>query len=70
MQSISQHNDLWHHNIELYTTLFHATKIIIKNSVSFEYCLMQLKHALDIEYNICKNNENRFLKYKFVFDNI
>ncbi len=29
------------------------------------------KHALDIEYNICKNNnENQFFDYKFVYHNI
>ncbi len=33
---------------------------------------MQLKLALEIEYNICKsgNKEKYFLKYKFVYDNI
>ncbi len=35
-------------------------------------CLAQVKMALEIEYNICKNSnkEKDFQKFKFVYDNI
>ncbi len=48
---------------------------LFKNNVFNLYtCLIQLKLALEIEYNtcICKsdNEEKYFLKYKFEYDNI
>ncbi len=46
---------------------------LFKNNVLDLYtCLMQLKLALEIKYNICKstNKEKYILKYKFVHDNI
>ncbi len=46
--------------------------IFINNVLDRYACLMQLKLALEIEYNICKsaNEEKYFFKYKFVYDNI
>ncbi len=34
--------------------------------------LSQLKYAMEVEYKICKsqNNENKFAKYNFVYENL
>ncbi len=43
-----------------------------KNELDLYVCLAQVKLALEVEYNICKNSnkEKDFHKFKFVYDNI
>ncbi len=42
------------------------------NKLNLYACLTQLKFALEIEYNICKNtlSEICFDKYKFIYDSL
>ena len=57
----------------LYTKYYIYIQHLFKNNdMDLHTCLMQLKQALEIECNICKraNNEQKFVKYKFIYDNL
>ncbi len=43
-----------------------------QNNLDIHSCLAQLKNKLEIECNICKknNNELKFEKYRFIYDNL
>ncbi len=43
-----------------------------QNNLDINSCLTQLKNKLKVEYNICKkdNNELKFEKYRFIYDNL
>ncbi len=47
-------------------------RLFNKNELDFYACLAQVKLALEIEYNICKNSnkEKDFQTFYFVYDNI
>ncbi len=50
---------------------YYIQRLFENNLLDLYVCLMQLKLALEIEYNICKsrNKEKYILKYKFVYHN-
>ena len=57
----------------LYTKYYIYIQRLFKNyDMDLHTCLMQLRQALEIEHNICKrtNNEQTFVKYKFIYDNL
>ncbi len=50
----------------LYSTLFND------NTLDLYACLIQLKQTLKIEEHICikNNNEDKFLRYHFIYENL
>ncbi len=55
----------------LYTKYYiYIQRLFNKNELDLYACLAQVKLALEIEYNICKNSnkEKDFQKFKFVCD--
>ncbi len=57
----------------LYTKYYiYMQRLFNKNELDLYACLAQVKLALEIEYNICKNSnkEKDFQMFQFVYDNI
>ncbi len=52
--------------------IIYIQRLFQNNVLNLYAWLMQLKLALEIEYNICKsaNKEKHYLKYEFVYYNI
>ncbi len=46
-------------------------KLFNKNQLDVHSCQMQLKHAIEIEYEICNKNKTRvkFEKFNFIYNN-
>ncbi len=47
-------------------------RLFNQNSMDIHSCQVQLKHRLEIEHIICKqeNREDKFDKYRFIYDNL
>ncbi len=57
----------------LHTKYYIYIKILYnQNNLDIHSCLAQLKNRLEVEYNICKNdnNESKFEKFRFIDDNL
>ncbi len=67
-------SDYYNININYYHAPHQILHIYIhrvynQNNLDCHSCLAQLKNKLEIEYNICKKDNNE-LKYRFIYDNL